>query len=273
MGSRILVIEDNPINMELMTYLLRACGYDPVSAFDGETGIALARAEVPDLIVCDIQMPGIDGYEVAHRIKADPALARVPLLAVTAYAMAGDVRKALAAGFDVHFSKPIDPAAFMASLSKLLPGATGPAPPTATQTAPVPAPMPPELRAPREGITLLLADDTPDNVHFKLRLLEPAGYQVRFAFDGADALAQLRRQRVDLVISDVVMRGVSGFDLLVRIRADPQLRDLPFMFLTSTARDPDSQARAMALGANRYLMRPIAPQDLLREIRACLGGP
>ena len=139
--------------------------------------------------------------------------------------------------------------------------------------SPALAAIPPELRAPRGGITLLLAGDTPANLEFKLSLLEPAGYRVELARDGVDALAQVREKHVDLVISDVSMQGGSGFDLLAEIRTDPSLCDLPFMLLTSTAGDSQSQAQGMALGANRYLLRPIGPVDLLKEIRACLAGP
>lgn len=273
MGARILVIEDNPINMELMSYLLGAWGHEVIAAEDGSRGIAAARADRPDLIICDVQMPGIDGYEVARIIKADPGIAGIPLLAVTAYAMVGDAEKAFDAGFDGHFSKPIDPAAFMVALGRLLPrpgpGAPQPLPAAA---APVLASVPPDLRAPREGITLMLADDTPANLEFKVSLLEPAGYRVQCAHDGVEALAQIRQGRVDLVISDVVMPGGSGFDLIAEIRTDPSLRDLPFLFLTSTARDARSRAQGLALGANRYLVRPIGPIDLLREIRHCLAG-
>lgn len=271
MGARILVIEDNPINMELMTYLLGAWGHDATPAADGSTGIALARADPPDLIVCDVQMPGLDGYEVARILKADPALRQVPLLAVTAYAMVGDAEKALAAGFDGHVTKPIDPSSFMATLAGLLP-APGLAPaPVPADPEPLPAPVPDELRAPRAGLVLLLADDRPVNLQFKRSLLEPAGYHVQCASDGVDALAQLRRGAIDLVISDVVMRGGGGFELLAQMRGDPALASVPFMFLTSTARDSRSQAQGLAMGARRYLIRPIGPVELLREIRACLA--
>ena len=184
MGARILVIEDNPINMELMTYLLAAWGHDAIPAADGHTGIALARADPPDLIVCDVQMPGIDGYEVARILKADPGLRRVPLLAVTAYAMVGDAEKALAAGFDGHVSKPIDPPSFMRILDGMLSSPGTQQAPAPANPEPLLAPVPPALRAPLEGLLLLLADDSPVNLEFKVSLLEPAGYRVQCAHDG-----------------------------------------------------------------------------------------
>lgn len=274
--ARILVIEDNPINLELMTYLLRAWGHEAISATDGQAGLDAARSDPPDLVVCDIQMPGLDGYEVARALKADAAMAGVPLLAVTAFAMVGDHDRAIRAGFDGHFAKPIDPAQFMAELARFLPG---------VQAAPRPSPAPPpdeaavrrpvgvELRAPAPGLVLLMVDDTDANLAFKLSLLEPAGYQVLTASSGDEAFALARSQHVDLILSDVIMQKGGGFELLQRVRGDAGLRATPFVFLTATARDGASRMRGLALGADAYLVRPIEPQRLLAELRERLATP
>ncbi|HKW85354.1 MAG TPA: response regulator [Burkholderiaceae bacterium] len=269
-----LVIEDNATNLELMTYLLHAWGHETVTAEDGTTGLELARSTEPDLIICDIQMPRTDGYEVARVLKADAALKQVPLVAVTAFAMVGDEEKSLQAGFDAHIAKPIDPRQFMAVLERLLPPAGGrpPKPMAGTADAPPPPEIDEALRAPRPGLTILLVDDTAANLEFKVSLLEPAGYAVRAAAGGAEALAIARRERVDLIVSDVVMAHGGGFDLLDAVRADPALHATPFLFLTATARDSVSQARGLALGAEAYLLRPIEPQFLLGEIRRHLSG-
>jgi CheY-like chemotaxis protein len=122
--ARVLVIEDNPANMELMTYLLRAFGHTVLEAVDGRQGVRVAAEARPDLVVCDLQLPVLDGYEVARTLKADPSLRATPLIAVTAFAMVDDRRKALAAGFDGYFSKPIAPESFISQLQTFLP-ATG----------------------------------------------------------------------------------------------------------------------------------------------------
>lgn len=273
--ARILVIEDNPINLELMTYLLRAWGHETISATDGQAGLEAARSDPPDLVVCDIQMPGLDGYEVARALKADAALSRVPLLAVTAFAMVGDHDRALRAGFDGHFAKPIEPEQFMAELGRFLPGV--PAPPQPSQAPPetdvaVQRPIGPELRAPAPGLVLLLVDDTDANLAFKLSLLEPAGYRVLTASGGGEAFELARAQHVDLILSDVVMHDGGGFELLRRVRGDAVLKAKPFVFLTATARDDASREQGLALGADAYLVRPIEPQRLLAELRARLAA-
>src|SRR5215207_9681583 len=118
--ARILIIEDNQANMQLMVYLLRAFGHDTVEAVDGESGLTTAQDELPDLILCDLQMPGIDGYEVARRIRLESQLKAIPLIAVTAYAMVGDQDKVLAAGFNGYIAKPINPEIFVGQVDAFL---------------------------------------------------------------------------------------------------------------------------------------------------------
>lgn len=116
-----LVIEDNLENLELVTYLLRASGYMPLVAEDGMTGLDLARANLPDLVLCDIHMPGMNGFEVAEEFKNDPTLKAIPLIALTAYAMLGDRDHILASGFDRYLSKPIQPETFIQEIEAFLP--------------------------------------------------------------------------------------------------------------------------------------------------------
>ena len=107
MAARILIVEDNPVNRELMDYLLRSFGFETLVAVHGGVGIDIARRERPDLIICDIEMPTLDGYEFARMAKGDELLRHIPLIAVTAYAMVGDRDRILSMGFEGYISKPI----------------------------------------------------------------------------------------------------------------------------------------------------------------------
>lgn len=118
--ARILIIEDNSTNMQLMVYLLNAFGHTTLEVTDGEAGLVIALHEPVDIILCDLQIPGIDGYEVARRIKIEPRLRTIPVVAVTAYAMVGDRDKALSAGFDGYISKPINPELFTGEVEGFL---------------------------------------------------------------------------------------------------------------------------------------------------------
>lgn len=122
MSVRILIIEDNPTNLDLMTYLLNAFGYTTLTAQDGEEGLEIVCREVPDLIICDIQLPTMDGREVARRLKRHSQFHRIPLLAVTALAMVGDRARLLAAGFDGYIAKPLSPEIFVQEVEKFLVG-------------------------------------------------------------------------------------------------------------------------------------------------------
>jgi len=106
-SGRILVVEDNALNLKLIRDVLQVRGYDVVEARSGEEGVSLAHVCCPDLVLMDLQLPGIDGVEAMHRLRRDPVVADVPVVAVTAFAMQEDRDRALADGFDGYLSKPI----------------------------------------------------------------------------------------------------------------------------------------------------------------------
>jgi CheY-like chemotaxis protein len=121
MGNRtVLVIEDNALNMKLVRSLLKMGKYDIIEAVDAETGIQLARERKPDLILMDIQLPGMDGLNATRIIKEDPSLKDVIILALTSYAMEGDDKKAREAGCDGYIIKPIDTKNFLKTIDKFL---------------------------------------------------------------------------------------------------------------------------------------------------------
>jgi two-component system, cell cycle response regulator DivK len=107
-GELVLVVEDNEKNMKLLRDVLQATGHKVLEATDGEGALALAREHSPALVLMDIQLPDIDGVEALARLRADPATAAIPVVAVTAQAMKGDRERFVAAGFDAYLSKPID---------------------------------------------------------------------------------------------------------------------------------------------------------------------
>ena len=118
--AKVLVVEDNPANMTLAVFLLQSVGHSVLSAMDAEAGLALARSEQPNLILMDIQLPLLDGYEATRRIKADPALRAIPIIVITSCALSGDHEKARAAGCDAYFSKPFSPRQLLAKVREYL---------------------------------------------------------------------------------------------------------------------------------------------------------
>ena len=121
MKKRILVVEDQDDNRQIIRDLLSAKGYELIEATTGEEGLKLAATGKPDLILMDIQLPGMDGYEVTRRIKANPELNAIPIIVVTSYALSGDDKKAFDAGCNGYVTKPFSPRVLLAKIREFLP--------------------------------------------------------------------------------------------------------------------------------------------------------
>jgi two-component system, cell cycle response regulator DivK len=118
--ARVLIIEDNPTNLTLATFLLQSAGHTVLSATDAEAGLTLARAERPNLILMDIQLPGMDGLEATAQLKGDDVTRAIPVIALTALAMKGDEERIRAAGCDGYIAKPMRYQEFLATVSAQL---------------------------------------------------------------------------------------------------------------------------------------------------------
>jgi two-component system cell cycle response regulator DivK len=125
MTKRILIVEDQEDNRTILRDVLSMAGYDLIEAFNGEDAVRLAQGERPDLILMDIQLPLMDGYEATRRIKATPELTSIPIIAVTSYALSGDDAKARAVGCDAYVAKPFSPRELLARVREFLPDASG----------------------------------------------------------------------------------------------------------------------------------------------------
>jgi two-component system, cell cycle response regulator DivK len=120
--ARILIVEDNEMNRDMLTRRLQRKGYDVVSAIDGQTGLDSARRQAPDLVLMDMSLPVLDGWEATRQLKADSNLQMIPVIALTAHAMSGDREKALAAGCDDYDTKPIELPRLLRKIEALLDG-------------------------------------------------------------------------------------------------------------------------------------------------------
>jgi two-component system cell cycle response regulator DivK len=118
--TRILVVEDTPDNRQILRDLLTSAGYEVIEAINGAEGVAAAIEHLPDLILMDIQLPVLDGYEATRRIKAHAATAKIPIIAVTSYALSGDETKAREAGCDGYVAKPFSPRQLLARVREFL---------------------------------------------------------------------------------------------------------------------------------------------------------
>jgi len=125
MSKRILIVEDQEDNRAILRDVLSTAGYELIEATNGQEGVERAQQERPDLILMDIQLPVIDGYEATRRIKSDAALGAIPIIAVTSYALSGDEARARTAGCDGYVAKPFSPRELLAKLREYLPSEGG----------------------------------------------------------------------------------------------------------------------------------------------------
>ncbi len=121
MSKRILVVEDQEDNLRILRDLLTNAGFEVIEAVNGKEALSVAEAERPDLILMDIQLPELDGLEATRRIKANSAIRHIPVIAVTSYAMSEDNERAMAAGCDAYFAKPVSPRTLLAKIREYLP--------------------------------------------------------------------------------------------------------------------------------------------------------
>jgi two-component system cell cycle response regulator len=267
-SARILVIEDNEANLELMVYLLGAFGYTPLVASDGIAGLEMARTEKPDLIVCDVHLPRLDGFGVVAELKRDEELSTTPIIAVTALAMVGDRDRILAAGFNDYISKPIAPETFVSQVERSLPG-------DLRGSQPVEEPDREEESGAGKGADssmpcLLLVDDNAANLDFLESTLRPFGYNLLHASGVSEALQIAERHSVDMVICDLHMAPYSGKDMLVMSRSVPQLASVPVVIISSTFTSESESQDCLNNGAAYFIKRPVEPQALLAQLEKIL---
>lgn len=255
------MIEDNDENLELMTYLLQAFGHTALTARDGVEGLTVARRETPELILCDLQMPRLDGFGVARELRTDARLARIPLVAITAFAMRDDRERVLAAGFDGYITKPITPEEFVGQVEAFLRPATPPESQPQHQQA-----------KPGSGPRIVAVDNSPVNLVLVRSTLEPFGYRITTADSVKEALDLIRRDPPDLILSDLHMPDADGYDFLKIVKTDPQLRAIPFALISSTVWRETDPAIALSMGAAKFILRPIEPGHLVEQVEEALAS-
>ena len=217
-GELILIVEDNEKNLKLVRDLLRVKGYRTLEAETAERGIALAAEHRPDLILMDVQLPGMDGLTALGHLKAESSTAAIPVVIVS---MLDERGKGFALGAAEYLVKPVKRDDLLAALRRF--------------TATLPG-------LPRGGKVLAI-DDDPLAVELIEAVLRPQGYTVLKALNGADGLALARRERPALVILDLMMPEVDGFAVVERLREDPTTANIPIVILTSKSMTAEEKAR------------------------------
>lgn len=250
-----------------MVYLLSASGHEALEAHEGAEALQKAQSENPDLVLLDIHMPQMDGYEVARRLRADPRCSQIPVVAVTALAMVGDRERILASGFNGYIAKPIEAEMFLTQVAGFLsvPLNRFAAPPALVWEHKESA-----AAAPKRDVVVLFVDNAQTNIDLVRSILEPSGFGVATAMSATEGLRVAHRVKPDLILSDVHMPHEDGYSFMRMLQNDPVLRSVPFVFLTASVWSAREKKEALERGAAKFLSRPIEPRALLDEIEDCL---
>ncbi len=243
MSALILVVDDNPSNLKLACDLLACEGYDILRAESAERALAILESSRPDLILMDVSMPVMDGLTLTRRLKADDRTGGIVVVALTASAMKGDEERVMDAGCNGYISKPIDTRTFPAQVASYLDGA-------------------------RIGTKeILVVDDHVTNRKLLRAILEAEGFAVFEAEDGVEALKVLEHRKIDVVISDILMPRMDGYQLCCELRRSARLRSISFIIYTSTYTSQGEEQLALDMGADRFLTKPAPASEILNAVR------
>lgn len=252
----VLVIEDNELNMKLVLGLLKLGKYRVLEAKDAETGIQLAREHKTDLILMDIQLPGMDGLIATRIIKKDTMLKDIPVVALTSYAMQGDENKATEAGCTGYISKPIDTRSFLETVNSFITQAKTTRKSQNDKDAYYKA-------------RILIVDDEPLNVKLLASKLDGSKYEILQAYGGIEALEKVEKKSPDLILLDVMMPDMDGYEVTTRLKNDPKTANIPIIMVTALDGSED-KIQGLEAGAEEFLSKPVNATELLARINSML---
>lgn len=265
--GRILIIEDNHENLNLMSYLLSKSGYEVVSAMDGEDGLSKAATETPDLIICDIQIPKIDGLEVIKRLKSSTSLSKIPVIAITAYAMVGDRERILQTGCNDYISKPIQPEIFVSQIEAKLP------------TQKIINSLNNVLSS--KGIgdnhvleesayrgTVLIVDDSPADLYLSEMLIRSIQLRPVLAHNIFKAIELIDIEKPNLILSDYHLNENTALDLIAAVKNKCGFMTIPFIVISSSLTQNKRQALRETKEIEDIITRPIEPELFLSIIES-----
>lgn len=273
MATRILIIEDNKENLNLMSYLLQMYGYQVLEAVDGEIGLSFCKNEQIDLILCDIQLPKIDGYEIIRICKAKNSTIRdIPLIAITAYAMVGDRDRILQAGCNGYVSKPIVPESFVSLIESYLPPHKQI---PRLEVAHIEDLI--QMKQPSPGTirgNVLIVDDNPADQYLSEMLINSIGFDVMLASSVNQALELIANKKPDLILSDFHLPDKNGLEFFNSIKLNEDLNKIPFIMISSSIlHEQRTSLIEKKDNIAAFIIRPVEPQVFIDIVEAVWKNP
>jgi len=264
----VLVVDDNATNRLVLTETLLRWGMKPTAVDSGPAALERLREAGPGgfaLVILDGHMPGVDGYELAARIRARAEYRDLPLIMLTSAGQRGDAERCRRLGVSAHMLKPVKESELLDAVLNVLAGK-----PPAEQPASRPEPA---ARA-VEALRVLLAEDNAVNQMLVTKVLEKRGHSVTVAGDGQAALEALEREQFDVVLMDIEMPRMDGFEATTAIRRREAQRGghVPIIAMTAYAMKGDRD-RCLAAGADGYVAKPIQAAELIAAVEAAVAQP
>ena len=241
MKRKVLVIDDEADIRDIVRLYLSEEGCDVIEASNGQEGIMKAIAEKPDLIVLDIMMPGINGFEVAKHLKDDPNTKEIPIIILSVLAHDSQYRQ----GILDYISKPFRQEELVGIVRKTFERIDGKI----------------------SNKTVLIVDDDPDIVDIISICLKDSNIFSEKSYNGLQALEKAKSKRIDLILLDINMPGMNGFEVIKQLKEDEKTSVIPIVVLTGTYISEDDKKHGLTLGVNKYLTKPFSADDLVKEIK------
>ena len=253
-NKTILVIEDDELNKKLLRGLLSLGKYRVLEAVNAEIAIDLLREQKPDLILMDIQLPGMDGLSATRIIKGNPDLKDIDIVALTSFAMEGDEQKAIDAGCNGYITKPIETRSFLERISRFLTND--------------------EIEEQSQNKTgsrprILIVDDQPVNIKLLAAQIPADKYEIIKARNGIEALEKTEKALPDLILLDILMQEMNGYEVTRRLKNDPKTAHIPIILITALD-DSDNRVKGLEAGAEEFLSKPVNSVELIARIKSML---
>ncbi len=265
--ANILIVDDIPDNLHLLSTILTKRGYNVRKALNGEMALKAAQASPPDLILLDINMPHMDGYEVCERLKANEQTQAIPVIFLSALTEWLDKAKAFQVGGVGYVMKPFKDEEVLVrvenqlKLSRLR---------SSLQKPKVSMKQDNSNRADAPRANILIVDDTPDNLRLLSAILTERGYEVGKALSGEMALKSVKVAPPDLILLDIRMPQMNGYEVCEQLKADEQTREIPVIFI-SALDDVLDKVNAFTVGGVDYITKPFQDEEVIARVQTHLN--
>jgi len=267
---RVLIVDDIPQNVDLVRSLMQAEGCEVASAANGLEALAQVAAAPPDLLILDLSLPIVDGWEVLRRVRAGSATRGLPVLAITGVEVERS-DQALTAGADEFLSKPFSMTVLEATVQRILQQGASAEHLRARQMHRLNLMREPTMRvgAPEEA-KILVVGDHPRGRRLVVDLLAAEGYTVLQAESGVGLLDRVKRERPNMILLDLQLPEIDGLTLARQVKADPETQIIPLLAITAYAQ-PEDHAKALEAGFADYLTKPLDTERFIQTVGRVLG--